>query len=148
MWAKALDERHSSDAIFFDFEKAVDSVLVGYKVMVSPMLEYACQVWNPHQTYLTEKLDRVKRNVSRWFLGNDISACEERSKSHKLQSLHQRREFLGLVQLFKFIKGNSVSNIDDYMSVSNCRRTRNSHNNYKPFKPYCRTDIFKNSLWH
>ena len=31
------------------------------------------------------------------------------------------------------------------MSFSNCRRTRNSHN-YKLFKPYCRTDIFKNSF--
>ena len=73
-----------------------------------------------------------------------------------------------LYLLVKFIKGNSDSNIDDYtssiedrvssrdcqltfarycMSSSNSGRTRNSHN-HKPFKPYCETNIFKNSVWN
>ena len=46
------------------------------------------------------------------------------------------------------IKENSVSNIDDYISFSNCRTTRNSQNFYKLFKPCCRTDIFKNSFFN
>ena len=128
------------------FGKRSKALLVGYKVTLRQLLEYACQVWNPHQAYLVEKLERVQRNVTRWVPGKDTSD-EETNKSFKLQSLRQWIEFLGLVQLFKFNKGNFVSNINDYMSFSNCRRTRNSHN-YKLFKPYCRTDIFKNSFWN
>ena len=36
-----------------------EALLKGYKVMIRPILEYACQVWNPHQIYLIDKLDRV-----------------------------------------------------------------------------------------
>jgi hypothetical protein len=71
---------------------------------------------------------------------------EDRLKSLKLPTLSLRREFLSLVQLFKFIKGYSALETNDYMSLNN-RHSRNSHR-YKLFKPYCRTDIFKNSSWH
>ena len=47
-----------------------------------------------------------------------------------------------LYLLVKFIKGNSDSNIDDYMSSSNSGRTRNSHN-HKLFKPYCERNNLK-----
>ena len=67
-------------------------------------------------------------------------------KSLKLPSLTQRREYLGLVQLFKFIKGHSAANIDDLMSF-NKRSSRNSHY-YKLYKPSCRTNILKYSFWH
>ena len=40
------------------------ALFTGYKAMVCPILEYACQVWNPHQTYLFEKLECVQRNVT------------------------------------------------------------------------------------
>ena len=120
------------------------------QVQAQKHLRVLRKIYHGSHTYLLllqiKKMERVQRNVTRWVLGKNIS-CEERNKPLKLQSLHQRREFLGLVQLFKYIKGNSVSNIDDYMSFINCRRTRNSHN-YKLFKPYCRTDIFKNSFWN
>jgi len=32
--------------------------------MVHPMIEYACPVWNPHQQYLSDKLERIQRNAS------------------------------------------------------------------------------------
>ena len=64
------------------FGKRSKALLVGYKVMVRPVLEY------PHQSYLIEKLERVRRNLTRWILGKDIS-YEERNKSLKLQLLRQ-----------------------------------------------------------
>ena len=121
------------------------ALLVGYKIMVRPLLEYACQVWDPHEKYLVEKLERVQRNVTRWIIGRDTS-YEDRMKSLKLPSLTQRREYLGLVQLFKFVVGHSVVNIDDFVSF-NKRSSRNSHC-HKLCKPSCRTNILKYSFWH
>ena len=66
--------------------------------------------------------------------------------SLKLATLVQSREFLSLVQLFRFIKGHSSVNTNNYISFSN-RQSRKSHQ-FKLYKPFCRTDIFKYSFWH
>ena len=121
------------------------ALFTGYRSMIRPILEYACQAWYPHQAYLIEKLECVQRNVTRWIIGKD-TPYEDRLKSLKLATLVQRREFLSLVHLFKFIKGHSSVNTNNYISFSN-RQSRKSHQ-FKLYKPFCRTDIFKYSFWH
>ena len=69
-----------------------------------------------------EKLEGVQRTVTRWVLSKDISYEEETGPSIKTAITSPAK------RIIKFIKGNSVSNSDDYMSFSNCRRTRSSHN--------------------
>lgn len=113
--------------------------------MIRLILEYACQAWNPRPAYLIEKLECVQRNVRRWIIGKD-TLYEDRLKSLKLPTLVQRREFLSLVQLFKLIKGHFSVNTYDYISFS-YRQSRKSHQ-FKLYKPFCRTDIFKYSFWH
>ena len=121
------------------------ALFTGYRAMICPILEYACQAWNPHQAYLIEKLECVQRNVTRWFIDKD-TPYEDRLKSLKLPTLVQRREFLSLVQLFKLIKGYSSINTNDYISFS-YRQSRKSRQ-FKLYIPFCRTDIFKYSFWH
>ena len=121
------------------------ALFTGYRSMIRPILEYACQAWNPHQAYLIEKLECVQRNVTRWIIGKD-TPYEDRLKSLKLATLVQRREFLSLVQLFKFIKGHYSVNTNDYVSFSN-RQSRRRHQ-FKLYKLFCHTDIFWYSFWH
>ena len=84
-WVKALDKRLSTDVIFLDFEKAFDSVphdclllklerfgitgsllswltifLLVCKAMIRPILEYACQAWNPHKHIWLKNLNACK----------------------------------------------------------------------------------------
>ena len=113
--------------------------------MVRPTIEYACPAWNPHQQYLSDKLERIQRNASRWILGKDI-AYDERLSKLRWMDLKTRRNFLSLIQLFKYIKGFCNVNLDDYVKFSTCR-TR-STNSYKIWKPYGRTNILKYSFWH
>ena len=47
------------------FGKCSEAIITGYKTMVRPTIEYVCPVWNPHQQYLSDKLEKVQRNVSR-----------------------------------------------------------------------------------
>ena len=63
-----------------------------------------------------------------------------------MSALVQHREFLSLVQLFKFIKGHSSVDTNDYIPFSN-RQSRKSHQ-FKLYKLFFRTDTFKNSFWH
>ena len=117
--------------------------------VVRPMTEYACPFWNPHQQYLSDKLERIQRNVSRWILSKDIIAYDERLSKLRWMDLKTRRNFLGLIQhfeYFKYIKGFCIVNVDDYVKFSTCR-TRCT-NSYKIWKPYARTNILKYSFWH
>ena len=41
------------------FGRCSEALKMGYISMVSPMIEYACPVWNPHQQYLSDKLERI-----------------------------------------------------------------------------------------
>ena len=72
--------------------------------MVRPIIEYACPVWNQHQAYLSDKLERIQRNVSRWILGGAIDYIE-RLQYLGWMELKSRRDFLSIIQLFKFING-------------------------------------------
>ena len=55
------------------FGRCSEAIKMGYISMVRPMIEYACPVWNPHQQYLSDKLERIQRNASRWILSKDIA---------------------------------------------------------------------------
>ena len=127
------------------FGKCSEAITIGYKSMVRPIVEYACPVWNPHQQYLSDKLERVQRNASRWILGSSID-YSERLEYLGWPTLNSRREFLSLVQLFKFINGFSRVDLCNYLTFSNSR-TR-STNNVKIWTPYARTNILKNSFWY
>ncbi len=59
--------------------------------------------------------------------------------------LKTRRNFLSLVQLFRYIKGFCNVKIGDYVSFSTgCTRKSNGD---KIWKPYARTNILKYSFW-
>ena len=127
------------------FGRCSEAIKMGYISMVRPMIEYACPAWNPHQQYLSDKLERIQRNASRWILSKDITYDERLSKLRWMY-LKTRRNFLSLIQLFKYNKGFCIVNLDDYVKFSSCR-TRCT-NRYKIWKPYARTNILKYSFWH
>ena len=90
---------------------------VSYVFSTCPIIEYACPVWNPHQAYLSNKLERIQRNVSCWILGGPIDYTE-RLQYLGWMELESRREFLSIIQLFKFIDGFSRVKLDNYLSFS------------------------------
>ena len=46
------------------FGRFSEAIKMGYISMVRPMIEYACPVWNLHQQYLSDNLERIQRNAS------------------------------------------------------------------------------------
>ena len=97
------------------------------------------------QAYLSDKLERIQRNVSHWILAGPIDYTE-RLQYLGWMELELRREFLSIIQLFKFINGFSRVELDSYLSFS--RVSTRSRNSKKIWKPFSRTNILKFSLWH
>ena len=113
--------------------------------MVRPIIEYACPVSNPHQAYLSDKLKRIQRNISRRILGAPIDYTE-RLQYLGWMELKSCREFLSLIQLFKLINGSSRVKLDNYLPFS--RASTRSRNSKKIWKSFSRTNILKFSFWH
>ena len=45
---------------------SVKTKLIAFNAMVRPILEYATQVWSPHNVGLTKSIDVVQRKAIRW----------------------------------------------------------------------------------
>jgi hypothetical protein len=41
--------------------------LQAYKGLIRPVLEYASTAWDPHQSYLHEKLEKVEKRAARFI---------------------------------------------------------------------------------
>ena len=78
-----------------------EAIITGYKTMLRPIIEYPCPVWNPHQAYLSDKLERIQRNVSRWILDGPIDYTE-RLQYLGWMELKSRRDFLSISLLMVF----------------------------------------------
>jgi hypothetical protein len=44
--------------------------LQAYKGLIRPVLEYASTAWDPHQSYLQEKLQKVQKRAARFITSN------------------------------------------------------------------------------
>ena len=93
------------------------------------------------QAYLSDKLERIQRNVSHWILAGPIDYTE-RLQYLGWMELEPRREFLSIIQF----NGFSRVKLDNYLSFS--RASTRSRNSKKIWKPFSRTNILKFSFWH
>ena len=39
-----------------------------YFTLVRPIMEYAASVWDPHQQYLIDSIEKIQRRAARWVL--------------------------------------------------------------------------------
>ena len=88
---------------------------VAYKVLVRPLLEYACQVWSPHTAHDIGLLEAVQRHAAKWACGNrwnPLSRGWNKSSDDCLDvlcwpTLGSRRDYLSLSMLYDILNKRS-----------------------------------------
>ena len=69
--------------------------LQAYKGLIRPVLEYASTAWDPHQSYLQEKLEKVQKRAARFITSNynyEPGSMTTILKQTKLELLKERRK--------------------------------------------------------
>ena len=97
-------------------------MIVLYKTLVRPLLEYCCLVWSPTLKGEIAQLEQVQRNFTRRIAGCREMTYWERLHHLKLQSLQRRRERYMLIQMWKIHNGLSPYVGVDFMPDSGSRQ--------------------------
>ena len=106
-------------------------MLLIYKVLVRPHLEYCVQLWNPvpeHGNWgLIKELEGVQRRFTRLVDGIGTLPYSERLKALGLTTLAERRTRGDLIETFKAVKG--LSSLEDLFNISRSGSNLVSHIN-------------------
>ena len=82
--------------------------ILAYKAHIRTVLEYSCAVWDPHQEYVSEKLESVQKRSARFISSNyEYEQCSmTRILNHlNIEPLKHRRTNSRLTLLFKGLNG-------------------------------------------
>ena len=123
-----------------------DVFLKLYIHLVRPHLEYACEVWSPHQVYLVDILEGVQRRATKVIIKN--KPYEERLKVLKQLFLISWRQYFDLNFLFKCRQGLCEIDLSNYLEPAGnaSYKLRNTELCYK--MKYARTNVLKFSYFH
>ena len=99
-------------------EAPTKSKLLALKTLVLPLLEYATQVWSPHNINLKTNIDKVQRDGVKWVYHlkkrESVTNC---MLEHGLFSLSDRREVLDAQFLQKIEAGQFKVSLKDYLQI-------------------------------
>jgi hypothetical protein len=107
---------------------------LAYNSLVRPILEYACQVWDPHTEKDIQKLESVQRRAARYVTNryHNTSSPTEMISNLKWDSLKQRRAKIRLITLYKIIHNLIEIPREQYLLPTTSTYQQQSLNFYRP----------------
>ena len=113
---KAMQWSHHIDVIckkaskVFNFirrnlSKCSEIKSTAYLSLARPIIEYAASVWDPHQQYLIDNIERIQRRAARWVLSDYNQQSSVTNMLNQLQwpTLQLRRYISRLSQIHKIV---------------------------------------------
>lgn len=86
-----------------------------YLMYVRPILDYTCVIWDPHQQYLIDALEKVQNQAARFVSNNynSFASITEMKRALKWETLMVRRQKLRLKFLHCiYYNGNAINPLD------------------------------------
>jgi len=121
-------------------DRSKETILLLYKSLVRPQLEYCCQVWSPHYSKDIKLLEGVQRRATKLINGMENLHYEERLRHLGPMSLETRRIRGDLIEVFNFLNRSYTVDADIFFEYDKGNRRGHSK---KLFKRRMRLDIRK-----
>jgi hypothetical protein len=124
----------------------IEVKLQAYKGLIRPVLEYASTAWEPHQSYLQEKLEKVQKRAARFITSNynyEPGSTTTILKQTKLEPLKERKKQNRLILFCNGIHHLVEIPTDNLQHP--LRTTKNMHSQHYLRFP-AKTDILKFSF--
>jgi len=119
----------------------VANLIRAFKTYVRPIVEYAPQIWSPHQISLINLVEGVQRSFTKRLPGLASLSYADRLALLQLQSLEHRRLLTDLVTCFNIVHGYTALTFEDFFSYSNLKTTRGHR--FKIVIPLAKTNVKK-----
>jgi len=98
--------------------KTAEGMLILYKTLVRPIVDYCISVWRPFTKKDKEKLEKVQRRYTKMIIGCRGKTYEQRLDKLRLTTLDQRHYRADMVQVFKILKDQKNIYPTDFLTLS------------------------------
>ena len=128
--------------VYRQFYKSCDSaaLLKLYSALVLPILDYACQIWDPHLLKDTHQLDSVQTFACRMITRNWSTSANEIQTLCSLPSLKLRRSYFKLCFLYKAL--NRLTFTPNNLFLYRVSGSRRVSHDLQLFVPLAKTNSF------
>ena len=86
--------------------KTEEGMMILYKTLVRPVLEYCLPVWRPYYKGDIEKIEKVQKRYTKMIKGCKGKKYEERLDKLGVMSLEDRQLRADLIQVYKILNDN------------------------------------------
>ena len=115
-------------------------MVILYKTLIRPTLDYCISVWKPYTKKDKEKLEKIQRRYTKMIIGCKGKTYEQRLNKLRLTSLEQRHYRADMIQVFKVLKDQKNIYPADFLTLSKRSGRKNS---MKLYKKRCGLDVSK-----
>ena len=123
--------------------RSSEGMLILYKTLVRPVLDYCIPVWRPYAKKDTFKLEKVQKRFTKMIEGLNKKTYEQRICKLRITTLEDRHYRADMLQVYKILNDGKNMYPDKFLEL-NIRAGRK--NSLKLFKRRTDRDIYKYSF--
>jgi len=123
--------------------RSSEGMIILYKSLVRPVLDYCIQVWRPYRKKDIDKLEKVQKRFTKMIEGCKGKTYEQRLIKLGLTSLQDRHNRADMIQVFRVINDHSNIYPEKFLELNERTGRKNS---LKIFKERSNLDVCKYSF--
>ena len=120
--------------------KGAEGMLILYKTLIRPVLDYCVPVWRPYRKKDMLKVEKVQKRFTKMIEGYETKSYEQRLIDLRITTLEERFYRADMIQVFKILNDNRNIFPINFLELSNRAGRKNS---LKLFKRRSNGDISK-----
>ena len=106
-------------------------MLILYKTLVRPIIDYCSQVWRPHLKKDINLVEKIQKRFTKMIDGCRKLKYEERLVKLNLTTIEARHQRLDMIQVYKVLNDRSNVYPQDFLKLSDRMGRKNSQKIYK-----------------